>query len=259
MRGNEDKNKTWYAFDNEDAFLESGDPDKAIYRFVPFDILLQMLNEKRLYLAKTVLWEDVYENFIFKEKVFCGGKAKQMEKIAGQFYGQCWTYKKSSDALWRIYSPDRKSVRIKTRQGKLAQALSESGYAGPSVSGKVRYFPQSKIEADIRNLPTISADKFVTLAIQSLFVKRNSFSHESEFRLICFTDKRTAIDALVIPIPINPQELIEGVYFDPRAEDAYVNRCTKILVNAFSYPAKQIKKSKLYSFNTQTINYIEKD
>lgn len=255
-----DNNKTWYELENEDAFWESGDPDRAVYRFVPFDILLQLFNERRLYLVKTTSWEDVYENFIFKEKVFRGGKTRKMDNVANQFYGQCWTYKKTSDALWRIYSPDRKSVRIKTRQGKLERALSESKYVDSSVSGRVRYFPQSKIEDDIRDLPTITEDKFLSLLLQSLFVKRNSFSHESEFRLICFAEKqKDNTDSSSIQIPINPYDLVESVYFDPRAEDVYVKRCTQILVDAFSYPAKQIKKSGLYSFRPQTIIYTEKD
>ena len=34
--------------------------------------------------------------------------------IASCTVGQCWTYEKDSDAMWRIYSPDRQGVMIET-------------------------------------------------------------------------------------------------------------------------------------------------
>lgn len=40
------------------------------------------------------------------------------------FYGQCWTLKSTSDAMWRIYSPKKDAVRVRTTIRKLAESLS---------------------------------------------------------------------------------------------------------------------------------------
>lgn len=252
------RNRPWYRLDDEDAIFDIGDPNKAVYRFVPFDVLLQMFNEEKIVLVKTASWEDVYENFIFKENVRCKGKDVVLSRAAGLLYGQCWTFKMSSDAMWRIYSPDKKSVRIKTTVKKLDQIEPDEKHSGVLVCGKVRYYPQPIIEEDIRTLPTLTKDEFLTLSIQSLFVKRNSFSHESEFRLVYVADEKSesTVDN-VKSFSINPHELIESVMFDPRATDDYVERCTKILVDVFSFPARKIRKSSLYLFNRQEIDYTD--
>ena len=41
--------------------------------------------------------------------------------------------------------------------------------------------------------------------------------------------------------------------FDP--DDAYVDRCTRVLTDTFKYPKSRIKKSSLYSFKSQSISY----
>ena len=85
--------------------------------------------------------------------------------------------------------------------------------------------------------------------INSLYVKRNSFSHESEWRLIYYYDKDSVTQGLdIIQVDIDPLEFMMNVYFDPRADKAYAERCKKILVKAFRYPSKRISKSKLYDF-----------
>ena len=38
-------------------------------------------------------------------------------------YGQCWTKTRESDAMWRIYSPNKNGVRIMTTPRKLLTAL----------------------------------------------------------------------------------------------------------------------------------------
>ena len=250
------KTKTWYDFDDANLKSNTDNAEKAVFRYVPFDILLQILNEEKLFLVKTSLWEDVYENFIFKEIVKRNGVKVDIKHTIDSLFGLCWTYKMYSDAMWRIYSPDKKSVRIKTRIGKIEQLGQGNPELGDPVCGRVLYYPQSKIERGIQALSTISEKDFLTLVMQSLFVKRKSFSHESEYRIISLVESSQETRAAsVIGFPINPLDFIENIYFDPRADEAYVNRCTKILVDAFSYPASRIKKSNLYSFNQQTINY----
>lgn len=247
----------WYDLRSPLRLVEGLDNNKALFRILSFDRLLQMLNEGASCLVKISLWEDVYENFILKEVIKKDDKEIAFSSLANMFYGQCWTSRKTSDAMWRIYSPDKKSVRIKTRLGKLYNMIVPND--GAFVAGRVRYYSQAKIEEDIRNLPVLTKGEMVSLIIQSLFTKRNSFSHEAEYRVIYVANpQKENVDAPAMPFFINPFDFIENIYFDPRADDAYVERCTKILTKAFKYPKSRIKKSSLYSFTSQQINFVDK-
>lgn len=250
----------WFVLNNTPAVFKEERSNKALFRYISFDILLQMLNEKKNFLVKTSFWEDVYENFVLKETLKYRGNIIPANHIRvlmqNRFFGQCWTRKMASDAIWRIYSPDKKSVRIKTSLGKLYDlglAFPENN-SGICLLGKVDYYPQNKIEQDIQSLERVSQEELTQILLQSFFVKRDHFSHEAEYRLIYMSNKPK--DENVISMNVDPFDFIENIYFDPRADDQYVKRCTRILVDAFGYPKERIFKSELYSFNPLEINVI---
>lgn len=222
--------------------------DKALFRIVPFDVLLQMFSEKVITLVNTYKWDDVYENFMLNYHFVMDGKRVPVYLMENRFYGQCWSSRMSSDALWRIYSPDKKSVRIKTIVGSLFDIIPGDSEDGVYLFGKVDYYSQTKIESDLKSLKSLTKDQLSRLLLQSFFVKRNSFSHESEYRLIFMSKDIHSEASGVHQLSIDPLAFIENIYFDPRADDSYVKRCTKVLMECFCYPRNQIKKSTLYSF-----------
>ena len=244
--------KAWFFRDNSDIRFSNVGANKAIYRILPFDALLQMFCEKANTLVKTTMWEDVYENFLLKETIIIEDHSLPLDRFfSNWFYGQCWSLKRSSDALWRLYSYDKKSVQIKTTIGKLFGVCEESkDKDSVFLMGKVDYYSQAKIDRDLQTLPKLSLEEFSNILLQSFFVKRDSFKHEEECRVIVMkkTDFRTET-APVIKLNINPLDFIESVCFDPRADDAYVERCSRILHDVFAYPFKKMKRSSLYAFN----------
>ena len=246
------KTDKWYNLRVPFGSQETLDGSVSLFRILPFDALLQMLCEEANYVVKTSKWEDVYENFILKESVLKGESVIDLRDWGNALYGQCWTRRLSSDAMWRIYSPDKKSVRIKTRLSKL-QEMTRPG-DGNTFVGRVRYFSQGDIERGIETLPALTDEKLKSLVIQSLFTKRNSFSHEAEYRVIYEADaKSDDLTSSALPFSIAPLDFIENIYFDPRADNSYVARCQNILTESFKYPKDRIHKSSLYSFNPQTI------
>lgn len=251
------KEDRWYNLKNPYSLVEELDDEKAIFRILSFDCLLQMFNEWRNYLVKTSYWEDVYENFVLKNRILCNNKEFDMHRLKDMLYGQCWTTRMTSDAMWRIYSLDRKSVRIKTRIGKLSSMIWPDD--GSIVIGRVKYYSQAKIDRDLCELPILTKGELISLIIQSLFVKRNSFSHESEYRIVYIANPQSEnTEEPTKPFLISPLDFIENICFDPRADDAYVARCTNILTRAFKYPKSRIKKSSLYSLKPQSISFVNK-
>lgn len=244
--------KPWFDLESTKAFRAREADNFHLYRIIPFDILLEMLNDKVLTLVPTCKWEDVYENFLFKETILKNGEKVYTDDMSKRFYGQCWSSSVSSDALWRIYSPDKKSVRIRTSFGKMKAILpNDDDY----LLGKVQYVYQSKIENDLENLRQFTQKQLDTLILESLLVKRNSFSHEKEYRLVCHDNSGSNTPKPVKLLSIKP-DFIERIDFDPRADKVYRDRCKKILVELCHYPEKQIGQSRLYSFEPKTLNLV---
>lgn len=243
----------WFSFDAPK--FEIVDGGKFVYRYISFDSLLQMLTEGSIILVQTSLWEDVYENFILKEDYYRRGQRIKAEWLSKMFFGQCWTGKMSSDAMWRIYSPDRKGLRIRTRISKIIDVLKREESC---FFGRVEYIPQSKIEKDLASLNgNISRSQLSYLMLESQFIKRNSFSHESEYRIIKMCRWTQEETEQIRKITIDPYSFIENVYFDPRADISYVERCKTILVESFNYPERRIKQSNLYSFRPLEFSLVD--
>lgn len=247
-------NKKWYENISEAIEPHKGERETALFRIIPFDSLLQILNEKQNTMVRTSLWEDCYENFMMKNEFIVNGNNYSIEGMTNDWFGQCWTTKASSDAMWRIYSPDKKSVRIKTTVGRLWDSAMAHQGGCKFMLGKVQYFPQSKIQDDIKSGSPYRLSEISNMMISSLFVKRNSFSHESEWRLVCHCDKSSQSRGKdAIQLDINPLDFIMNIYFDPRSDMNYLERCRKILTKAFGYPVERIHKSTLYDFKAVRI------
>jgi len=117
---------------------------------MPVYRLLEIFKQEQNTLLKPNLWDDPFENFILKG---LGRLSNGMTVSLGMrdfLYGQCWTLHRESDAMWRIYSPDKNGVKVRTTIKKLFESLYN---AIPSrlrdVScfiGKVEYFKKEDID-----------------------------------------------------------------------------------------------------------------
>lgn len=97
--------------------------DKPIYRIMPINRFLQLLEEKKLTLVKPKKWDDPFENALLNS-VFETSNGELGEFSAkNSIYGQCWTFHRETDAMWRIYSHDKDGVRVSTTPRKLLTAL----------------------------------------------------------------------------------------------------------------------------------------
>src|SRR4051812_47610614 len=120
--------------------------DDKIYRIIPLRWLLEMFAEGKNGLARPMLWDDTFENLL-QGSINGDGKIESFG-CADDLYAQSWTLTGYSDALWRIYSPDQKGVRIKTTVGTLLDSLNAPDNSRNSVSffiGKVQYLSELKL------------------------------------------------------------------------------------------------------------------
>lgn len=188
-----------------------------LYRIIKVERLYELFESRRNVLVSPSLWEDPFENLILKARA-CGPNGEIGDfGFRDDIYGQCWTLQKASDALWRIYSPDKKAVRIRTTIGRLLQSLSANlaDWAHEqSYIGKVRYLGPTKINAFAEGFTFDHLD--AQACVSTLLIKRTAFEHEREVRLLYFERSNRRHKGGLFKYQIDPHDLIDQLMADPR-------------------------------------------
>lgn len=202
--------------------LSQSDLDRPIYRVFTKERFSEMLITRKLVLVRPSLWEDPFENYIMNATgELKDGRLFKME-FRERFYGQCWTLKKESDALWRIYAPDENGIKVQTTIRKLFNVLYNRAGTFRDIScfiGKVRYYKKKELTdrlTDSALILSLITDTTGVGQARTLLFKRNAFIHEREVRLIYYAQKK--IESKTYAIEINPTELFDRITIDPRCK-----------------------------------------
>jgi hypothetical protein len=184
-----------------------------------------MFDKKVNTLVKPVLWDDPFENFILKSPGIMPNGENVRFGFHDHLYGQCWSLKVESDAIWRIFAPDKDGVKIRTTVNKLYYSLYEQANpANKDIScfiGKVKYLAKKKLIEYVDNFNPIDSrgDRIAS----SLLIKRTPFSHENEVRLIYMQHDRNLPDSNIFQYPFDVLKTVDQITFDPRMDyDKYV-------------------------------------
>ena len=229
---------------------------QPIYQILPLEYAKSILVNKEIRFNNVFIsWEDPYELFIFKQKTFIDGKSFSIDNYEKRIYGQCWSLNKDTDAMWRIYSPKKKGVRIRTTIGKMIQVLDQTRglmWTAP-LFGLVKYVNQGDIITYLRDIEKGGTGKFFESIADSLFYKRTEFSHEKEMRFIIDIDpNQPHVENDHINLKVNPSDFIEEIGLDPRLDISEVNLITKDLLAIND--SINISQSDLYAFEPLEIN-----
>jgi len=207
-----------------------------LYHILPFHRLVDVFETRELYFSSPKSWEDPYESVV-------GGD------IVNSVFAQCWCKLAVSDAMWRIYSPDRLSVRIKTTSQKLTEevrgGLKHRGDRYRARRRSVDYRLTRDIPAAVREAQAaFGKDSSTSSALAPLFIKRRAFKHESEYRIVVH-DRNPENGQKELRVPVNPHKLILSVFADPRAPDAVVEVFKFFLKEKIQFKGS-VAKSALY-------------
>ena len=222
---------------------------KHIYRIISVERLLELFDNRQNVLVKPRRWEDPFENFILRARLRLHTGQVTQFGFHDQFYGQCWTLQSASDAIWRIYSPEGKAVRIRSTIRTVAEGLSKSLGDHAQIQtyiGKVEYLSQGRLSEfasgwfpGARNLRSKNSAR-------TLLVKRLAFKHEREVRLLYFQhDAGRAVGDLYW-YSINPHEFIEQIMIDPRMSEKEADQTKERILKRTKYRGP-IKRSLLYA------------
>ena len=152
--------------------------------------------------------------------------------------------------MWRIYSADRTAVRIRTTRSKLQRELSKHKESSEVdfLIGDVEYLPSTEVNIRIAAVATDLKQKYQSRrAADALLAKREAFDHEAEVRVIIH-DRRLTVRTKPQPfyrLPVGTDGLVDSIFFDPRADDAFVRMATYYLENSVKFEGA-VSKSALY-------------
>ncbi|MEL6445592.1 MAG: DUF2971 domain-containing protein [Bacteroidota bacterium] len=230
--------------------IDESDLDREVYRIFSLQRLLELLRSERNTLVRPSLWDDPFENYVLSAVERLKSDERFSIGFKDKLYGQCWTLDRDSDAMWRIYSPDRQGVRVRSTIRRLLESLLDTSKSYPELScfiGKVSYLPQYKLVQMLNDAGGSGSgilDPSGRGQARTLLVKREEFSHEKEIRLIHFSHEDD-YSSEIYQYPINPTKLIDEVAFDPRLSEEMVDLFSDFFYG-LGFSKRQVRQSPLY-------------
>jgi hypothetical protein len=233
-----------------------------IYRYIPFERFLHLILNKEMFIPQVIAWEDPYENWLIKASFFVENTRASYKDFLTSYYGQCWTMSRENDAFWRIYSPDKNSIKIKSSIKKLLSAKVKTQDSDPiriinKYIGQVSYLTSNQIIKWVKQERSKTGIVNSDILRESQFVKRKEFNHEKEIRLIITNTTDPSIvgnNTNHLLLQIEPNDFIDEIIFDPRLlTNEFILRSKVISQLGFK---NRIRRSTLYDFKSMTINVV---
>lgn len=199
--------------------------DDHLYRYISLAQFISLIENQKLFLRKVKSWDDTWEAPDDQLPIIMddGSERYGESLIVTSTVGQCWTYEKDSDAMWRIYSPDRQGIMIETD----VDSFFEIDNLKRAVLAKVIYFNKSNY---VKKRYEITNNKSYRYA-GDMALKREAFKHENEVRLLVCLQGYCGIgncwDIPVVGFGINLSTFLKSITFDPRADDWFVDAMKK--------------------------------
>lgn len=217
--------------------------------------LIDLIENQQLVLIKPEKWLDPLENVISKVRFKKDGEISYIDYLKN-VYGICFTKAYESNLMWDSYTPFGSGVRITFDKSLLIQeVLKNNGYSRKNfLYDYVEYVKYDKIISQLKNknlLLKYFNDPNNKL-LRYLFIKRNAYRYEEEYRIIYDSNKDDVEYGDIITIEIDPQLLIEKIRFNPKMADTDCWAITKYLVRQ-NIAKEKIVRSLLYKKKITTI------
>ena len=222
---------------------------KHIYKFLPLEYALDMLDKGYLWFANPVLWKDPFEKkfieasyggkpFTWKDRVFCS----------------CFTGTSTSEAFWNTYPKGAIGIQLKIKKETLLQILKDymDNYPHCYVFiGKIEY----KKTAEIITKP-LSAIPFVPMLDNTntrsryfksrlLLLKRVAYQFENEYRIVIVKEKKTKEHGIKLFYNVKSEDLIDTILLDPNLEPNMESLLKEKFAKLLNNKSK-VQKSRLY-------------
>lgn len=228
-----------------------------IFRFTSIDWLLHDIVQRENTLLSPRKWDDPYENALagnIRIKRSDGSFLPYF--LRNRVYGQCWTDIQETDSFWRMYSPDKNGVRLRSTIGKLYRSLERSrvSHGNSCFIGRVQYKSETEIKRLFNDKVWVEKHfrgRGTEGHAETLLIKRNEFRPESEIRLL-YLDPHNIDYGDCFAYNYMPSAVISEITFDPRMS-ASLYKTYKAILRYAGYSG-EVNKSTLYRSPRITIS-----
>jgi hypothetical protein len=209
-----------------------------------------LLSEKKLFLSRLDMLGDPYEGShtiktiemlkaFFREHKLKDGwpdLSQWYRHVRAETYVSCWHEgEHESEAMWRLYSPNKNGVAIQTTYGELVRSI-ESQH--DVYIGRIRYVDYSK-------------DWFPDANIyRPVMHKRIAFSHEREIRMVRHFSGNGG-NSQGTSVPWDAETWVRAIYIDPYAPEYFfeaVNAVINLMIPSIHSRVTWSKMRELPSF-----------
>lgn len=203
--------------------------DTKIYRYMCLSQFLSIVETKHIYFRKITTWQDKWEAPFISVKYCSDNPKKQdseynmdvsLDKAREYVFAMCWSLNHESDSMWRIYSRDKEGIAIGTTVAEIKR-INCSDCFERIILAKVNYYDKPEDAVEIfKKFPSIHCNALL---------KRNTFKHEDEVRIIAIKNREDISEdhEIHIYVPVEPTNFITSVIIDPSAEEWYVEAIKK--------------------------------
>lgn len=196
-----------------------------LYHILPYEHFISLLQSNSLHFVNVMKsWgNEPYELFYIRPQYKLKNEPLSLDDHQNRYFAECWSTNEDSDAMWRIYSGKNKDgVRIRTTLGKIVELL----YSVIKVEnfiphiGFVEYFSKKDIQQWVSANSVVSFADWTNNLKESLFIKRDNFSHENEFRILLTESSQNSDNTYkhvspYLSIPIVPIDFIDEITLSP--------------------------------------------
>lgn len=197
------------------CFPQPIDLEVKLWRYMDLSKFIWLISRRQLYLSRLDQLEDEFEGSSTRKtldgiRLFFENLSQPHDENFGQIYlnarkrhyVNCWYCGNAeSEAMWRLYCPNKTGVAIQTTYNKLAHSIKDDENL---YIGKVTY-------ADYEFLSFPDANLF-----WPIMHKRLSFAHENEVRIACSNYMPEGeVQPLGYFVDWDPCEIVEKIYVDP--------------------------------------------
>lgn len=212
--------------------LDTPPDETVIWRYMSLEAFLALLFAG-LYCCRISRFEDPWEGRwpgSIRKKLKAYLKISDIEPLRNELFANCWHESThESAALWSQYG--RSAIAVRSTVGRLKRAVQRSTHK--IYIGRVRYLNYS------RPLPSgLPSNMFLPA-----FLKRKSFEHEREVRLVIYRTVGKTKSGLTINADL--AALIEAVYISPVA-DAFLVASLKGVLKSVRLGNRLVRRSRLY-------------
>lgn len=154
---------------------------KSIYKYVPLERMLQILQNKQIVFVNPYKWNDPFDSFIFKRYMSEPGNI-----LLESLYCMCLTLNPHSEAYWKTYATNNYTARLNINPSPFFSFINDNTTS--FWLGKMNYIKESQFIEEIEKLKGLKASFKIKepndVFLNAFLMKRMPFQYEEEVRIL---------------------------------------------------------------------------